>query len=105
MGDDYRLLHAQVMVAALRGENSDSLLQRIDLAMAARPKDAVEELIADYELAQALALSGDPDAVVEFIAPRLSPPGIFTPPYLELDPAFDAVRDDLAFNSLLEQHR
>jgi len=105
LGEDYRILHAEVVVAALRGEAPDALRARLERAVAARPDDAVEQLLHDFELAQALAIAGLAEETAAWLEPRFTPPNDFTVTRLELDPVFDAVRDDVAFASLLERHR
>ncbi|MEM1413185.1 MAG: CDC27 family protein [Pseudomonadota bacterium] len=105
LGEDYRILHAEVMIAALRGETREALMERIEQVLEQRPVDAVESLIHDYELAQALALAGFGEDAASWLEPRFETPSDFTVVRLELDPAFNAVRGDPAFASLMERHR
>lgn len=103
LGDDYRILHAEATIAPLRGETPESIRARIERARAARPTDAVEDRVSDYEVAQALGRAAMTDDLVAWLQPRLAPPGVITADRVALDPAFDQVRDDLAFSTLMER--
>ena len=103
LGEDYRILHAEVIIAALRGDAPEVIRDRLERAVAARPTDAVEKILGDYEMARALGLAGMTEDVVAWIGPRLASPSVFSVDRMILDPAFDQVRDDLAFSALLER--
>jgi tetratricopeptide (TPR) repeat protein len=101
-GEDYRILHAEAMVAALRGESPELIRERIERATAARPVDAVENVLHDWELARALALAGMAEDATRWLASRLDAPSYLTAERITLDPVFDSVRDDLAFSAMLK---
>ncbi len=103
LGDDYRILHAEVTVAALRGDPPESLKERIERAIDARPSDAVEEMIQDWEISRALGLAGMAEEVTSWLSTRLEAPSFYTARRVTLDPAFDTVREDLAFATMLER--
>ncbi len=102
MGEDYRILHAEAIVAALRGESPESLRERVERAAGARPVDAVEGILLDWDLARVFGLAGMAEDAVRWLAPRLDAPSYATAERVALDPAFDAVRKDLAFAAMLE---
>ena len=105
LGDDYRILHAEAIVAVLRDEEPDSIRRRIDQAVLARPADAVEEMIHDWELSRALGIAGMTEDLVRLLGSGLDAPSVMTVPRIDIDPAFDAVRDDLALATLLNGKR
>ncbi len=105
LGDDYRILQAEANLAVFREESPAQLRARIDQFVARRPPDAVEEILFDLEVARLFGLAGMAADTVAFLSPRLAAPSYVTARYLDLDPAFDAIRDDVAFASLLERHR
>ena len=105
MGEDYRILHAEAIVAGLRGESPQSLRERVESAARARPVDAVEGILLDWDLARVFGLAGMAEDAVRWLAPRLEAPSYATTERVALDPAFDAVRDDLAFAAMLERHQ
>jgi TolB-like protein/Tfp pilus assembly protein PilF len=103
LGEDYRILHAEALVAALRGENPDALRARVRLAVDARPLDAVENVIHDWQLARVFGLAGMAEDATRWLAPRLEAPSYMTAKRVALDPAFDTVREDVAFSAMLER--
>ncbi len=103
LGEDYRILHAEAVLSALRDESPEIIRERVQRAVAARPPDAVEGILNDYDIARVFALAGMIEDTVTWLAPRLSAPSFMTVETLRVDPAFDAVRDDLAFSALLER--
>ncbi len=105
LGDDYRILHAEASLAVFRGETAEQVKERIDRFVAARPPDAVEEILNDLELAHIYGLAGMADDAVAFLSERLDAPSFLTVNHIDLAPSFDAIRDEVAFASLLERHR
>ena len=105
LGDDYRLAHAEAILASFRGEPPEQIQARIDRALATRPRDAVEGILHDVDLAQVFGFAGMTDGAVAFLGPRLAPPGVLTVQRLGVETAFDPMRDEVAFAALLERHR
>ncbi|MEE4174653.1 MAG: tetratricopeptide repeat protein [Xanthomonadales bacterium] len=105
LGEDYRILHAEAVVAALRGEAPDVLRERVQRAVDARPVDAVESILQDWELSRVFGLAGMAEDATRWLSSRLAAPSYVTARRVALDPAYDAVRDDLAFAAMLERHQ
>jgi len=103
LGEDYRILHAEAILSVLRDESREMIRERVHNAIKARPQDAVENILNDYELARVFGMAGMIEDTVTWLAPRLAAPSYMTVETVRLDPAFDAVRDDLAFSALLER--
>lgn len=105
LGDDYRILQAEAMLAPYRGETPAQISERVERFLAAHPPDAVEELFHVWEIAQTYGLAGMSAEAVELLSERLAAPSFITVNRIDLDPAFDNIRDDLAFATMLERHR
>ncbi len=104
-GDDYRVDMAEAMLGVIRGESAKEIRARIRKAGESRPADKVQYFRAQLEFARIFAMAGLVHNCVEILEPLFSPPGetsVFT---IDLDPAFDKVREDPQFMALMERHR
>ncbi len=79
--------------------------ESIAKVVASRPDDAVEELRFKYWFAQHYALANMADECISTLDSLLSGRSTITLPWVELDPAFNSIRDDPAFIAMLERHR
>jgi serine/threonine-protein kinase len=105
LGDDYRILTAEARLSALRGEDADAVRARVTKARKARPADALEEFRFDYEVARIFAMAGLTNDVIPLLEPQFAPPSETSVYRLELDPAFDGIREEPEFTAMMERHR
>jgi TolB-like protein len=102
--NDYRkhFVLAQVYAAA---NDRAGTVEQVDLAFSEEPFDAVVGMENRYYMAQALVLVGEKDRAFKLLEPLLPGPSVVSVRYVELDPHWDALRDDPEFVALLNRYR
>lgn len=103
-GRDYRTDLAEALISALRQSNADDIRTLIQRAIETSPADEVAEFQMKYRCAQIYAIASLATDAIAMLTPLLAPPSMTSPISLELDPAFDNVRDHPGFMALLEEH-
>jgi len=102
--EDYRIIEARLRSYAVLG-NQEKVAQLAKQYLAAKPADAVEEMIDNERLAQSYALAGMTAACVEVLEQLLTVPVATTVALLELNPYYDGIRQQAEFQALLERYR
>jgi len=105
LGDDYRISMAEAFLAAIRGQSADEVEARIEQVLLTRPEDAVEEMRFSYQFARVYAMAGMAKKAVEQLEPGFEPPSETSVHRIDLDPAFDGIRDNPEFIAMMERHR
>jgi hypothetical protein len=73
--------------------------------LATKPADAVQEMLDNYGLAKIFAMAGMTDKSLEILERQFSGINPVTIKYVELDPYFNAIRQDPKFIDFMERHR
>jgi hypothetical protein len=102
LGDDYRILLAEARIAALRGAPAGELQTRVERARNERPFDGLETPRTDFEATRVFALAGLANHAIALLEPLFTSPGPVTTFTIEVDPAFDDIRDDPGFVAMME---
>ena len=105
VGEDYRIDLAEARISAIRGDGADIVGALIQKSMASRPADDLAAFEFKNEYARIYAIAGMAPEAIEMLEPVMQPPSqtsVFT---LDLDPAFDGIRDDPAFVAMMQQNR
>ena len=102
--DDYRKHLALTRAYATAGDRARTV-EYADRTMETRPADAVEHMNDDYTLAIALAQVGEHARAMALLEPLLPGPSAVSVRFVELDPRWDALRDDPEFVALLDRYR
>jgi hypothetical protein len=102
--DDYRLAAAKLAAYGILADTG-KVSELVAEVMAEKPDDAVEDLMFRYMFAKTYAYSGMLDECLETLEALLSGYSTITVPWLELDPAFNGIRNQPEFIALLESHR
>jgi TolB-like protein/cytochrome c-type biogenesis protein CcmH/NrfG len=102
LGDDYRILLAEARIAALRGAPAGELQTRVERARNERPFDGLETPRTDFEASRVFALAGLANHAIALLEPLFTSPGPVTTFTIEVDPAFDDIRDDPGFVAMME---
>ena len=105
LGDDYRVSHAEAFMGPIRGDSPEQLRERVAHVEATRPADEVEGLRFRYEYASIFAMAGMVEDAVAQLEPEFEPPSEVTVHRIELDPAFDRIRERAEFLEMLGRHR
>jgi tetratricopeptide (TPR) repeat protein len=102
--DDFRVWTSELEAYAILGDR-----QKVsDLAakiMTLKPADAVEDFNIRYRFAQSYAYAGMPDECIATLDTLLSGISAISVPWVELDPAFNGIRNQPEFIAMLEKHR
>ena len=85
--------------------DKDGCVTAVEKTLSLKPVDAVENMQIRYDLVRSLAMAGGSRRAVEMLDSLIPPPTIISVRYVELDPAFDGIRDDPAFVEMLDRHR
>ena len=105
--DDYRLLQSLAITLAGLGRRDEALriAVRATEAMPASV-DAVAGVWPQISYAEVLVMVGHTDAALDKLEYLLSlrGPKYITPPFLRLDPIYDALRSDARFQALLKKY-
>ena len=105
LGDDYRIDMAEARIGAIREADPEKVRSRVQKSMSSIPEDRLDEFGFKFNYAQIYAIAGMTAESIELLEPLFSPPSetsVFT---VDLDPAFDGIREDPEFVAMMERHR
>jgi TolB-like protein/Tfp pilus assembly protein PilF len=103
MGDDYRIDLAEAVARTLQGAEPAEIRQLVERSRASKPEDDLEAFRFKTAYARMYAAAGMAEEAIELLDELLSPPSEMSVPILELDPAFDRIREHPGFVALLER--
>lgn len=101
---DYRLDLAEAQMLSLAGQ-PERIPELLEALRAKQPADAVEELRNDYFQARIFAMAGIEADAVKYLDSALALPSVVSVKHVELDRAFDDVRNLPEYQALMEKHR
>ena len=101
---DFRFSIAEMQAFGILGD-TDKVSELINIYMSSKPSDAVEDIKTKYRIARSYAYAGMLNECVALLESLLSGYSSITVPWLELDPAFNGIRNEPGFVALLERHR
>ena len=104
-GNDYRIDLAEAKISAINDPNPENVRNRVLKSMASRPEDKVEEVRFKLDFARIYAMAGMTAEAMEMLEPLFSPPSYTSVYTVDLDPAFDGIREDPEFIAMMERHR
>ena len=102
--DDYRLYTPEAVMLAIMGDAEGSMAA-VEKTLQLKPVDAVTDMQIRYQLARSLAIAGEIRGSAKMLDSLIPPPTTISVRFIELDPAFDGIRDDPAFVEMLDRHR
>ena len=102
--DDYRVSAEAVSAHGILG-NRQKVSEMVDHVRSTKPADAVEDFKFEFQFAQAYAYAGMNAECIAILESLLSGKSEISVPWLELDPAFNRLRNEPEFIALLERHR
>jgi TolB-like protein/Tfp pilus assembly protein PilF len=105
LGDDYRVDSAEIMLSVIRGAGADEIRSRVAQVEQARPEDKVEESRFHTEFARIFAMAGLVSDSIEMLEPLFAPPSEVSATRVDLDPAYNRIREDPEFIAMMERHR
>ena len=104
-GDDYRIDLAEAKISVINDPNPENVRNRVFKSMTSRPEDKVDEIYFKLDYARIYAMAGMTAEAMEMLEPMFSPPSITSVYTVDLDPAFDGIREDPEFIAMMKRHR
>jgi len=105
LGEDYRLNLAEARVTAIHGAQPELIRKLVNKSISSNPPDEVAAIGFNAEYARIFAIAGMLPETIEMLETVLSPPGEYSVFTVDLDPAFDAMRDEPEFIAMMDRHR
>jgi lipoprotein NlpI len=105
LGEDYRLDLAEARIRALQGAAPDEVRALVKKAMASAPADMLAEFERRLAYAQIYAIANMAPDAIEMLEPLFQPPSDISVYKVDLDPAFDSIREDPAFVAMMDRNR
>ena len=105
LGDDYRVDLAEARVRAIQGDSPETIKTLVQKSESSAPADQLAEFVSGYTYSQIFAIAGMTTEAIETLEPLLRPPSETSVFLVDLDPAFDAIRDDSEFKAMMERNR
>ncbi len=105
LGEDYRIDLAQARVRALQGAGPEEVRTLVQKSASQLPTDNVAVFESKLSFAKVFGIAGMATEAIEMLEPLFQPPSEASVHLVELDPAFDDVRDDPGFIAMLERNR
>ena len=102
--DDYRV-SSQELTAYSILDDKQKVSELVDRIVSTKPADAVEDMRFKYLFARSYATAGMVDESIAMLEILFSGPSTHSVPWVELDPAFDSIRNEPDFIAMLERHR
>jgi len=104
-GDDYRLDLAEARIRALQGGPPDEIRSLVQQSEALAPADELAAFERRLAYAQIYAIADMAPDAIEMLEPLFQAPSDTSVYRVDLDPAFDSIRDDPAFVAMMDRHR
>ena len=105
LGDDYRIDMAVARVSAIQGADADKVRTLVQKSRLSKPTDNLAAFQFELDYAQIFGIAGMAPEAIEIIDSILQPPSDTSVYMIDLDPAFDGIRDDPEFVAMMERHR
>ena len=105
LGEDYRIDLAEARIRALQGAGPDEVRALVEKSMSSMPEDNVAAFQSKLYHAQIFGIAGMAPEAVDLLESLLKPPSNVSLHRIDLDPAFDGIRDDPVFMDMMERNR
>ncbi len=105
LGEDYRIDRAEARISAVQGATADKIRALVKKSMDSMPQDDLAASAFKLDYARIFAIKGLAGEAVEILESILLPPGETSVYTLNLDPAFDGIRDNPEFVAMIERHK
>jgi len=105
MGKDFRIDLAEARLGAIQGGTSEEVRALVQKSMSSQPADDLEAFQVKLTFARIFGIAGMANEAIEILESIWQPPSdtsVFT---VDLDPAFDGIRDDPGFVAMMERQR
>lgn len=105
LGEDYRIDLAVARIRALQGASQDEVRTLVEKSKSSAPEDHLAEFQTRYTYAQIFAIAGMTGDAIKVLESLMSPPSDTSVYRIDLDPAFDGIRDNPEFVAMMDRNR
>lgn len=105
LGEDYRIDLAVARIRALQGASQDEVRTLVEKSKSSAPEDHLAEFQTRYTYAQIFAIAGMTGDAIKVLESLMSPPSDTSVYRIDLDPAFDGIRDNPEFVAMMDSDR
>jgi len=105
LGQDYRIDLAELRVTAIQGASQETIEKLAQKSRLSMPKDALQAFQIRAEHARIFAIAGMTAESIEMLESVLLPPSQTSVYIVDLDPAYDDIREDPEFVAMMERYR
>ena len=105
LGEDHRIDLAEARIRALQGATPEEVRALVQKSDASTPVDKVAAFEARLTFAQIYAIAGMASDAIDMLEPILQSPSDTSVFRVDLDPAFDAIREGPEFMDMMERNR
>jgi TolB-like protein/Tfp pilus assembly protein PilF len=105
LGEDYRIDLAQARIRALQGAGPEEVRTLVQKSASQLPTDNVAVFESKLSFAKVFGIAGMATEATEMLEPLFQPPSEVSVYMVDLDPAFDSIRDDPGFIAMMERNR
>lgn len=105
LGEDYRLDMAHAMLSPILGESAKQLDAKIQKSVQSSPADSIQDILFQIRYARIYAMAGRTAEAIEQLEPLFTPPSETSTHTVDLDPAFDGIRENPEFVAMMERYR
>ena len=105
LGEDYRFDLAQARILALQGAGPEEVRTLVQKSASQLPTDNVAVFESKLTFAKIFGIAGMATEAIEMLEPLFQPPSEVSVHLVELEPAFDDIRDDPEFMAMIERNR
>jgi len=105
LGEDYRIDLAELRVTAIQGANQETVRKLTQKSISSMPGDALQAFQIRGEYARIFAIAGMAAESIEMLESVLVPPSNTSVFIVDLDPAYDDIREDPEFVAMMERYR
>jgi len=102
--DDYRVSSQELVAYSILGDKQ-KVSELVEKIVSTKPADAVEDMRFRYLFAQSYARAGMADESIATLDLLFSGQSTHSVAWVELDPAFNHIRNEPDFIALMDRHR
>jgi hypothetical protein len=105
LGEDFRIDLAEARVSAIQGASADEVRALVNKAMSSAPADDLAAFQNRFKYAQIYGIAGMAAEAIEMLETVWLPPSDTSVHRVDLDPAFDGIRENPEFVAMMDKHR
>ena len=105
LGEDYRLDISEARIRALQGAASEEVRALVQKSISSIPPDEIATFEIRFAHARIFGIAVMAPEAIDVLEPLFQPPSTVSVYWIDLDPAFDAIRNDPGFMAMMDRNR